>query len=85
MKLVVASERRQRAHPDAVGEEDLGCAVNPGPPLEQLGPVDGHVVLEADQGAGKGDGAAQKDEHDKVGEQGSEPDNLEAERKKMEI
>ena len=91
VKLVVASQSRKRSHPNAVGEEDLSRSIDPGLAVQQLGPVHVHVVPEAVEGSWKlslvsserklcwtwqGEGAAKQDEHDEVGEEGGEPDDL---------
>ena len=76
MELVVRSQCWQCTHPDAVRKKDLRRTIDPGRALFQLVPVDVDVVLEALHGPLKGQRPGEKDEHDEVWEESSEPDNL---------
>jgi hypothetical protein len=77
MEFVVRSQCWQSTHTHAVCKEDLCGSINPSGALLQLVPVNVDVVLEALHGSFQGQGSGKKDKHDEVGEQGSEPDNLE--------
>ena len=76
VELVVGPEGGERAHADGVREEDLRGARDPRLAQEDLVPVDAHVVGEAVPRAGQRERAPQQDEHDEVGEEGREPDDL---------
>ena len=76
VELVVAAQSRQGPHAHAVGKEDLGGSVDPGLALQQLAPVHVDVVGQTVDGSGEGEGPAQQNKHDKVGEEGGEPDDL---------
>ena len=51
VELVVASKGREGTHPNAVGEKDLSCAVDPSLTVHQLRPVNVHVVPESVEGS----------------------------------
>ena len=76
MEFVVGSQCWQSAHTDTIGKKDLRGAINPSGAFFQLVPVNMDVVLEALHGTLKGQSPGKQDEHDKIGEESSEPDNL---------
>ena len=76
VELVVRAQGRQSPHPHAVGEKDLGCSINPSRALQQLLPLRGDVVDQAVNRSFQCESPTEKDDHDEVGEEGGEPDDL---------
>ena len=76
VKLVVRSQSWQCSHAHTVGKEDLGSSINPGVALKELAPVNMDIVGKTINSAFQSESTEEEDEHDKVGEESSEPDDL---------
>ena len=76
MELVIRAQRRQGTHPHTVGKEDLCCSVNPSSSFQELTPVHVDIVRQTINSTLQCQGTEEKDEHDKVGEESCEPDDL---------
>ena len=79
MEGVVGPEGWQRPGPDAVCEEYLGGAVNPGGSPQQEVPVRSHVVDQAVHRTLQCEGPAQQDRQHHVRGECREPDDLQEE------
>jgi hypothetical protein len=76
VKFVERAKGWQGANANAVAKEDLGGTVNPRSGTHQLGPIRFDEVDESVVSTLKSHCPHQEDQHDHIGEEGGEPNNL---------